>query len=91
MAHHNTACAQMLKLIPSHEFESLARQHHTGRGLRKMRRWTQFVAIASAQLSGRHSLRDVVSNRTAKARKRYHLGIYSVHRSALARVNSSEP
>ena len=41
MAHHNTVFAQMLKLIPSHEFESLANQHHSGRRLRRMTRWTQ--------------------------------------------------
>ena len=50
MAHHNTVFAQMLKLIPRHEFESLANQHHAGRRLRKMTRWTQFVAMATAQL-----------------------------------------
>ena len=57
MAHHNTGFAQMLKLIPTclsrqgHEFESLANQHHSGRRLRKMTCWTQFVAMATAQLS----------------------------------------
>ena len=72
MAHHNTVFAQMLKFIPRHEFESLANQHHSGRRLRKMTRWTQFVAMATAQLSGRHSLRDVASNLAAQARKCYH-------------------
>ena len=67
MTHHNTVFAQMLKLIPRHEFASLANQHHAGRRLRKMTRWTQFVAMATA----RHSLRDVASNMTAQARKRY--------------------
>ena len=33
--------------------------------------------MAATQLSGRNSLRDVVSNLTAQARKRYHLGIRS--------------
>ena len=42
-----------------------------------MTRWTQFVSMAAAQLSGRNSLRDVVSNLTAQARKLYHLGIRS--------------
>ena len=97
MAHHNTVFAQMLKFIPTclsrqgHEFESLAHQHHSGRGLRKMTRWTQFVAMTTAQWSGRHSLRDVVSNLTAQARKFYHLGIRSVSRSSLSRVNASQP
>ena len=81
MAHHNTVLAQMLKLIPRHEFESLANQHHSGRRLRRMTRWTQFISMATAQLSGRNSLRDEVSNLTAQARKFYHLGIRSVSRS----------
>ena len=81
----------MLKLIPRHEFESLANQHHSGRRLRKMTRWTQFVAMATAQLSGRHSLRDVASNMAAQARKLYHLGMSAVSRSSLARVNASQP
>ena len=62
MAHHNTVFAQMLTLIPTclsrqgHEFESLAHQYHSGRRLRKMTRWTQFIAMATAQLSGRTCL-----------------------------------
>ena len=91
MAHHNTVFAQWLKLVPRHEFESLANQHHCGRKLRKMTRWAQFVAMATAQLSGRNSLRDVVSNITAQARKLYHLGIRCVSRSSLSRVNESQP
>ena len=91
MAHHNTVFAQMLKFIPRHEFESLANQHHSGRRLRKMTRWAQFVAMATAQLSGRQSLRDVASNMAAQARKLYHLGIRSVSRSSLSRVNECQP
>ena len=47
--------------------------------------------MATAQLSGRHSLRDVASNLTAQVRKPYHLGIRSVSRSSLSRVNASQP
>ena len=91
MAYHNTVFAQMLKFIPRHEFDSLANQHHSGGRLRRMTRWTQFVVMATAQLSGRHSLRDVASNLTAQVRKRYYLGIRSVSRSSLSRVNASQP
>jgi hypothetical protein len=31
LGHHNTVFSQLLKLIPRHEFETLAKQHHTGR------------------------------------------------------------
>lgn len=91
MAHHNTVFSQLLKLVPRHEFETLATQHHEGRKLRKMTRWSQFVAMTLAQLSGRSSLRDVVSNLSAQASKLYHLGSAIVSRSSLARVNEKQP
>ena len=56
-----------------------------------MNRWAQFVAIATAQLSGRSSLGDVVSNIAAQARKLYYLCIRCVSRSPLSRVNESQP
>jgi putative transposase len=91
LAHNNTVFAQLLKLVPRHEFEALVNQHHTGRKLRKMTRWSQFLAMATAQLSSRSSLRDVVSNLTAQASKLYHLGAVIVSRSSLARVNEQQP
>ena len=68
MAHHNTVFAQLLKLVPRHQFETLAKTHHVGRRFRKTSRWSQFVALAMGQLSGRHSLRDVVANAEAQHR-----------------------
>ena len=91
LAHNNTVFAQLLKLVPRHEFETLASQHHEGRRLRKMTRWSQFVAMALAQLSGRNSLRDVVSNLSVHTAKLYHLGSTIVSRSSLARVNEKQP
>ena len=91
MSHNNTVFSQLLKMVPRHEFETLAIQHSTGRKLRKMTRWSQFVAMATAQLSGRASLRDVVSNLSAQTAKLYHLGTRLVSRSSLARVNEQQP
>ncbi|WP_345427254.1 IS4 family transposase [Halioxenophilus aromaticivorans] len=91
MAHHNTIFSQLLKFIPRHEFETLANQHHQGRKLRKMSRWSQFVALGLGQLSGRSSLRDIVTNVSAQASKLYHLGASTVSRSSLARVNEQQP
>jgi len=81
----------MLKIFPRHEFESLAREHHSGRKFRKFDRWSQFVAMTSAQLSGRASLRDLVSNLSAQSSKLYHLGLKPTNRSTLARVNDKKP
>ena len=43
-------------------------------------------------MTGRQSLRDIVSNLNAQGRKLYHLGVTaSVSRSSLARVNAEQP
>ena len=91
MAHHNTVFAQLLKLVPRHQFETLAKSHHRGRRFRKTSRWSQFVALATGQLSGRRSLRDIVSNMKAQRASLYHLGSRDVTRSTLARVNEQQP
>lgn len=91
MAHHNTVFGQLLKLLPRHEFEGLARAHHEGGPLRRTSRWTQFVALGMGQLAGRTSLRDVVANADAQRRSWYHLGARPVKRTTLARVNEQQP
>jgi len=91
LAHHNTVFAQLLKLVPRHQFETLAKQHHVGRKFRKTSRWSQFVALATGQLSGRRSLRDIVSNLNVQFSSLYHLGARCITRSTLARVNEQQP
>ncbi len=90
MAHNNTVLSQLLNLIPRHEFESLAKQHHSGRRFRRASRWSQFGALVTAQLSGRSSLRDLISNLRAQSHKLYHLGVRVLSRSNLARMNESK-
>jgi len=91
MAHNNTIYTQLLKMVSRHEFERLAKSHHEGHKLRKMTRWDQFVAMGLAQLCGRSSLRDIVSNMAAQTSKLYHLGVNIVSRSSLSRVNEKQP
>lgn len=91
MAHNHTVLSQILKLVCRHEFQTLAQSHHEGQKLRKMSRWSQFVAMAVAQLSGRASLRDIESNLVAQRDKHYHLGIGQVTRSSLSRINEKQP
>ncbi len=91
MSHYNTVFSQLLKLIPRHEFETLAKQHHSGRSFRKASRWSQFVTMAMGQLSGRKSLRDIVENVSAQAHRLYHLGSVKLSRSNLSRINENKP
>ena len=83
--------SQLLKLIPRHEFETLAKQHHSGRSFRKASRWSQFVTMAMGQLSGRNSLRDIVENLSAQTHRLYHLGSAKLSRSNLSRINENKP
>lgn len=91
MSHHNTVFSQLLKWIPRHEFETLAKQHHTGRSFRTASRWSQFVSMAMGQLSGRSSLRDMIENLSAQAHRLYHLGSAKLSRSNLSRINDAKP
>lgn len=91
MAHCNTIFSQILKLIPRHEFETLAKEHHSGRAFRTSSRWSQFVTLAMAQLAGRKSLRDIVENVSAQAHRLYHLGSAKLTRSNLSRINENKP
>lgn len=91
MAHANTVLSQLLRLVPRHEFQRLANQHHQGQALRKISRWDQFVSLIMAQLSGRQSLRDIEANMNAQTGSRYHLGVRRIAKSSLARVNEKQP
>jgi hypothetical protein len=91
MAHYNTVFSQLLKLIPRHEFEALAKQHHSGCSFRSASRWSQFVTMATGQLSGRKSLRDIVDSVSAQAHRLYHLGSAKLSRSNLSRINENKP
>ena len=91
MAHCNTILSQILKLVPRHEFETLANRHHSGRAFRTASRWSQFVTLAIAQLTGRSSLRDIVENISSQAHRLYHLGSAKLSRSNLSRINEDKP
>ena len=87
MAHSNTVLSQILKFVPRHEFETMEKAYDGKRRKGAMTRWTQFVAMACVQLSGRSSLRDIESTLSSQSTLRYHLGSGVVKRSTLARAN----
>lgn len=91
MAHCNTVLSQILKLVPRHEIETLAKQHHSGRAFRTASRWSQFVTMMVGQLTGRNSLRDIVENMSAQTHRLYHIGSAKLSRSNLSRINKDKP
>jgi hypothetical protein len=87
----DTVFGQLLKLVPRHDFDKLAQTHHNGGALRKMSRWSQFVAMAAGHVARRSSLRDAVATLRAQGPRLYHLGVTPATRSSLARVNQEQP
>ena len=75
MAHSSTILNQLTALFPRHEFESLAKAIHKGQKFRSFNRWSRFIAMITAQLSARKSLRDLVTNLEAQGHRIYHLGM----------------
>lgn len=90
MAHCSTVLSQIVRIFPRHEFQALANKHHVVQKFRLFSRWTQFVALMTAQLTGRDSLRDIVENMSAQARKLYHLGVKPFSRATLSRANEQQ-
>ena len=91
MSYCSTILSQITALFPRHDFEHLAKIHHVGQKFRSFNRWSQFLAMTIAQLSGRKSIRDLVSNINAQGRKIYHLGMRQTTRATLARTNEQQP
>lgn len=59
---------------------------HDGKRRRDaMSRWSQFVAMAVAQLGGRSSLRDIESAIDSQRHLSYHLGSRLIHLNLFAR------
>jgi len=91
VAHYNTILQQLTAIFPRHDFEKLAKTHHTGQKFRSFNRWSQFLAMMIAQVSGLKSLRDITDNIKSQGNQIYHLGMRKTSRATLARVNEQQP
>jgi len=87
MAYYNSVLSQVLKYVPRLDFEKRANEVDGRRRSDALSRWSQFVALAIGQLSGRQSLRDIEATLRTQRQHRYHIGNQSISRSALARAN----
>jgi hypothetical protein len=89
MAHYNTVFHQMLNILPRHQFQNAVNRHQGDHRVRKLRCWDQFVHLLYAQLSGRESMRDLVSGIRCFGSKLYHLGARVAQRSTLSDANNN--
>ena len=80
--------AQLLDLVPVHEFHRCVRRYRGNFHGRRFSCYDQFLCLAFAQLTYRESLRDIETCLRAMKSKLYHAGLRaSVARSTLADAN----
>ncbi|MDA0994925.1 MAG: IS4 family transposase [Proteobacteria bacterium] len=87
MAYCNSVLSQILNFVPRLEFEKAANRVDGKRRSDALSRWSQFVALAIGQISGRRSLRDIEATFSSQRQHRYHVGHQKISRSALGRAN----
>lgn len=91
MKHSNTIFHQLLKYLPRHRFQQAVDRHQGDRRIRSISCWDQLVALLFGQLSGSHSLRDLVTGFNSKSAHHYHLGTRTICRSSLSDANRNRP
>lgn len=81
--------AQLMQLLPRHQFNACVQRYGGQRRLRRLSCREQFLCMAFAQLTFRQSLRDVETCLRALGPRLYHAGIRQpVPRSTLADANA---
>ena len=83
----NTRLGDILKGLPRHQVDRLARQHRADHYAKRFDAWSHLVSMVSAQLLGSQSLRDLESCYNAAGSTHYHLGTQALRRSTLADAN----
>ena len=66
-----TVLAQLMDLVPKHEFDKCVRRYGGDKHVRRLSCYGQFLAMCFAQLTGRDSLRDIEICLRAVGRKLY--------------------
>jgi putative transposase len=87
----NTVFAQIVKLIPRTEFESIVTKHEGNKHIRQMDCWTWFGALLFGQLTGHDSIRAIERLFAAEDSIVRKLGFGPVRRSTLSDANAARP
>ena len=88
MYYSSTIFGQLLAFLPKSEFKSFVGQQKADRYVKKMTVWNQLVVLLYAQATCKESLRDIETGLRTNPEIWHHLGVQSVARSTVARVNN---
>lgn len=89
MAHLNTVFHTLTELVSRHDLDSLAKKSEHSTRKCKVTRWSQFIALLTAQILQLKSLRDIEDAQKAMCKKLGHLGAQPISKSTLARQNDT--
>jgi hypothetical protein len=79
-----------MDFLPAYEFRLCVARYHGNYKVKSFSCWDQFLCLAFAQLTYRHSLRDIEACLRAAGGKLYHMGIRGkVSRNTLAHANET--
>lgn len=85
-----TVFAQLMDLIPRHEFNACVARYDGDHKLKSFSCWDQFLCMAFAQLTWRRSLRDIEATLRSAGPRLYHMGFRGrVSRNTLANANQT--
>jgi len=70
--------AQLVAIIPRHEFDKCVARYQGNYKIQKFKCWQQFLCMLFGQLTYREGIRDIVNCLSAHKSKVYHLGIQKV-------------
>ena len=88
MNHGKYVFAQVTCFLPARIFDRCVKQYGGNKRVRYFTCWNQMMSMMFGQLSGRDSLRDLITTLQAHTSKYYHLGLgKNVSRSNLAEAN----
>jgi len=88
VAYSNTVFRQLVNLIPSRQFHDEVERKGANRYTKHFTAWNQLIVNLYAQVSGKKSLRDIVTGLNVQHWAWYHLGLKNISRSQLSYVNA---
>ena len=82
--YYNSIFQQLFKFIPRYRFEKSVKNLSGDRYCKNFSAWQQFLTCLYAQITGKDSLREIVSGLATNHKRLYHLGMTAVAKSTLA-------
>jgi hypothetical protein len=90
MNHGKTVISQIMEYLPMHEFRQCVNRYKGDRYIKSFSCYSQFLALAFAQITFRESLRDIETCLGTFEKKLYHCGMRGkVSRNNLAHANET--